>query len=436
VCVVGLWHLGLVTSAALADCGFRVCGFDRDSQRVANVTGGVLPLAEPGLDELIDRSCLSGCLRFSDSPAEAMADADVIWIAIDTPVDDGDRADVDAVFEMVAGIFGSFPAGILVIISSQMPIGSTREIASQYLKATGDVDADFVCFPENLRLGMAIERFVLPDRIVLGADSARAMERATAFLACIEAPIIEMSTAGAEATKHAINSFLATSIAFANEIGQVCHLSGVDPREVEAGLKSDERIGRRAYVRAGEAFAGGTLGRDLRYLEDYRDDFDGGLPLLESVSRSNSHYKLWPVRVIQALEQRAVIAGGGAKIVILGLTYKSSTNTLRRSTAVEIGQALAARGHSVTGYSPVELAETHDQGFRVALGDVGAVLRGADVAIVMTDAPEVATLAATDFVTLMRTPIVVDYGGFASELAGNESQVMVIDSEIFRADKE
>jgi UDPglucose 6-dehydrogenase len=436
VCVVGLWHLGLVTSAALADAGLRVCALDIDVERVEEINRGILPVDEPGLASLIDSSRAAGFLRFSDDPVDACSDSDVIWIAIDTPVDENDHADSDAVFQQVNRVLRTARRGALVIVSAQLPIGSTRLLRELYRAETNDEDADFVCIPENLRLGMAIKRFVSPDRVVVGADTARALERARIFLECIDAPIVEMSTAGAEATKHAINAFLATSIAFANEIGLVCRLNAIDPREVEAGLKSDERIGSRAYVRAGEGFAGGTLGRDLRYLELYEAHLAGGLPLLSSVEVSNTRYLHWPLRAIESLERGDYFPGDAPEIAILGLTYKSTTNTLRRSTAVAIGQTLVSNGRVTRGYSHVDLAENHELGFPVVVGDVSAVLRGADVAVVMSDAPQIANLTADDFIGLMRTPIVIDFGGFVPDAVVEDRRVQVIQSEVLSAIRE
>jgi len=381
---------------------------------------------------MISRGVSSGLLSFSDDPVVALGGADVIWVAIDTPVDDSDVADAESVLTSLQELFSFMSPSPLVIVSSQLPIGSTRKLAAAYLQTTGDSQADFVCVPENLRLGLAIERFLKPDRVVVGADSERSEQRALRFLSHIDAPIVTMSTVAAEATKHAINSFLATSVAFANEIGLVCRLNGVDPREVEEGLKTDERIGRRAYVRAGEGFAGGTLGRDIRYLGMYGDQLDGGLPLLAAVRESNSHYLRWPLRALVHLNESGMIDFESASIVILGLTYKSSTNTLRRSSSVEFGRELVARGVSVRGYTPTALAEEDDLGFDLVIGGVDEALRGADVAIVMTDVVDVTSLCAGDYVSLMRTPIVIDYGRFVSDDVRRDGRITVIDSEIIQ----
>ena len=248
VCVQGLWHLGTVTAACLASLGNKVSGLDFDTRVIERLTLGVPPLFEPGLEDLVKQGMAVGRLCFAAQPEEAVKDIEVLWVAYDTPVDDDDNADVDYVVAQIEKTFPHLPEGVTVLISSQMPVGSVgrlEAIAKDRFPAKG---IGFACSPENLRLGKAVEVFLKPDRIVVGVRSARDRERLDRLLRPITGRIEWMSVESAEMTKHAINAFLATSIAFANEIASICELVGADAKEVERGLKSESRIGPKAYL--------------------------------------------------------------------------------------------------------------------------------------------------------------------------------------------
>ena len=256
ISVVGLWHLGTVTAACLASVGQQVIGFDFDKNVIAALQSGQPPIFEPGLEALVSAGLQSGHLRFSSDP-EVVSSAEVVWISYDTPVDDDDRADTEFVMDRVRQLFPHFRAGMVVLISSQLPVGSTRRLAREYAVAFPDQPLTFACSPENLRLGKAIEVFLHPDRVVIGIDAQADRGQLTAMLASITDRIEWMDIESAEMTKHAINAFLALSVTFANEIARLCELVGADAKAVERGLKSEARIGPKAYLGPGAAFAGG-----------------------------------------------------------------------------------------------------------------------------------------------------------------------------------
>ena len=244
VCVAGLWHLGSVTAACLADSGCDVTGLDEAGETVEALNRGQAPLYEPGLDELIRKGIEAGLLRFTTNAGEAVKSASVLWIAFDTPVSEDDRADVNHVVSRVEKLFPLLEPGTLVVVSSQLPVGSVAALE----RRCGRQDISFAALPENLRLGKAIEVFSKPDRVVAGVrgDSDRA--RIATLLAPLTDRIEWMSVESAEMTKHAINAFLATSVVFINEIATICEEVGADAKEVECGLKSESRIGPRAYL--------------------------------------------------------------------------------------------------------------------------------------------------------------------------------------------
>ncbi len=348
VCVQGLWHLGSVSAACLASLGHDVIGLDADAQIIGRLSQGKAPLLEPGLDDLIQTGIASGKLTFSSTTRLALEGAEVLWVAFDTPVDDEDHADVDFVQSQIQAALPFLADGAVVLVSSQMPVGSVRKLeAFMQLNLPGK-NVSFACSPENLRLGKALEVFLNPDRIVVGVrdDHARAvLER---LLSSITDNLEWMSVESAEMTKHAINAFLAVSVTFANEIAAICELVGADAKEIERGLKTETRIGPKAYLSPGGPFAGGTLARDIAFLGIESQSHNLATPLLSAVRPSNDQHKHWVRRKLQ--QQFGTLAG--VSIAIWGLTYKPGTDTLRRSLAVELCDWLLIQGAQVRVYDP------------------------------------------------------------------------------------
>ena len=407
VVVHGLWHLGSVVAACLARAGHQVIGIDRDAAVIAALRGGTPPVAEPGLGELLREHAAR--LEFTTDPAAA-ARADVAWIAYDTPVDADDRADVELVVGEVARLLPHLRDGAVVIVSSQLPVGSVAR-----LEAIRPGLA-FACSPENLRLGKAIAVFCDPDRVVVGVrdDAARAV--IAELLAPITTRIEWMSVESAEMTKHAINAFLALSVTFANELAAVCERVGADAKQVERGLKTESRIGPKAYLAPGGAFAGGTLARDVAFLTELGARHQLALPLLSGVRPSNEAHKRWALR---RLEDR-LGSLAGATIAVWGLTYKPGTDTLRRSAAVELCRDLAAAGASVVAWDPAVRALPAELAASIALaGDAGGALRGASALVIATEWPELAGVELAGPLATMQRRLVIDANRFlAKRFAG------------------
>lgn len=348
ICVQGLWHLGSVTAACLASVGHDVVGLDSDANVINNLAEGKAPLFEPGLDELIKTGIANGKLGFSVSHLQALEDADVLWVAFDTPVDDEDQADVAFVQNQVQIALSYLPKGAVVLVSSQMPVGSIQKLEEFTRKSLSEMDLTFACLPENLRLGSALEVFLNPDRVVVGVRDENTRKNLEKLLLPISDKLVWISVESAEMTKHAINAFLAVSITFANEIAAICELVGADAKEVERGLKTEARIGPKAYLSPGGAFAGGTLARDIAFLGNKSKLHDIATPLLSAVRPSNDQHKHWVRRKLQ--QQFPSLSG--LSVAIWGLTYKPGTDTLRRSLAVELCDWLLIQGVQVRVYDP------------------------------------------------------------------------------------
>jgi UDPglucose 6-dehydrogenase len=419
IAVAGLWHLGSVTAACLAQAGHDVIGYDADHATIQSLNQNKAPVFEPGLDELIASVQAAGKLSFS-SECQALKQADIVWVTFDTPVDDNDIADVAAVTGKVEEFFPYLKNNTLILISSQLPVGTTHKLMIQCTASYPEKNITFAVSPENLRLGKAIQVFTQPDRVVVGVQSEQDKQRVAALLKPITDNIIWMSIESAEMTKHALNAFLATSVVFINELATLCERVGADARDVERGLKSEERIGPKAYLRPGGAIAGGTLARDVNFLVQIGEQQDVNTPLFSSLLQSNQHHKQWSCqRVLNVLKDLR-----NKTITTLGLTYKAGTDTLRRSTAVETCKWLHEQGARVIAFDPAVRVLPEDlRGVIDLKASLEEALQASDGVVIATEWPEFSALSADKVVNHMREARVFDASGFLIKTLGNDQRI-------------
>jgi len=417
ICVLGLWHLGTVTAACLASAGHSVTGLDFDSENIARLNEGIPPVSEPGLENLLQNSLKEGKLSFTSDIQQAVNAIDVLWVAYDTPVGPGDRADAGFVFERIERVLPHLHSHVLVLISSQLPAGSTRLLEAKYKALGGSAAITFACSPENLRLGKAISAFTQPERVVVGIRNESDRVLLERLFSAFTAHIEWMSVESAEMTKHALNAFLAASVTFINEIAVLCEQNGADAKEVERGLKSEARIGPKAYLSPGAAFAGGTLARDVSFLVAIGEQRGVSTHLLRAVRASNDEHRQWARRKI------ASVLGGlsGRTVAVWGLTYKPGTDTLRRSSSVELCEWLFDSGARVQAHDPAIKALPVESAARIALSQSPLeALKGASALVVATEWPEYAAIGAAAIVSAMSVPVVLDAGRFlAGQLERN-----------------
>jgi UDPglucose 6-dehydrogenase len=419
VVVYGLWHLGCVTAACLAEAGYHVVGLDPDEPVVRDLRAGRPPLHEPGLADLLAAGTAAGRLSFTTSAAEALADADVLWVAFDTPVNEEDEADVGFVRQRLEAVASSLRPGTLVLISSQVPVGFTGRLEADW-RGRG---LHYAYSPENLRLGKALDTFRGPERVIVGVRDAADRPWLAALFAPFCGRVEWMSVESAEMTKHALNAFLATSVTFINEVARLCEAVGADAKEVERGLKSEARVGPRAYLSPGAAFAGGTLARDVRFLVNFGDRHEVPTPLFRGVQASNRQHQGWARDKVLAL----LGADPGGVVAVLGLTYKPGTSTLRRSASVELCRDLYQAGARVRAHDPAVAALPEElQGALSLCATPQDALRGADVAVVATAWPDYQALRADEVVALMRKPQVIDQARFLAVALGDEPRVTYV----------
>lgn len=425
IAVYGLWHLGCVTAGCIAAAGHHVVGLDPDVATVTALQDGQPPLFEPGLAELIVAEQAAGRLIFTSDPAAALEGVDVLWVTFDTPVNERDEADVAAVRNALEAIADFIPRGTLVLVSSQVPVGFTRSLRRDWLAR----DLRYAYSPENLRLGKALGAFRTPERVIVGVDTREDEAVLAALFAPFSSRIEWMSIESAEMTKHALNAFLATSVAFINELARLCEIAGADAKEVERGLKSDGRIGQRAYLAPGAAFAGGTLARDLNFLVAFGERNATDTPLLRGVLASNRGHASWMHDKIRHFTEKLPTP----VVAVLGLTYKPGTNTLRRSASLELCSWLYANGMRVQAHDPVvnDLPEPWRDTITLC-STIDEALTGADVAVLATEWPEYRALRTDDFREKMRQPIIIDQNGYlADHLAGVQTLTYVAIGRVF-----
>jgi UDPglucose 6-dehydrogenase len=414
VCVAGLWHLGVVTAACVAAAGHRVVAYDDDPAVVEGLRRGVLPVDEPGLAELVHQGLQGGSLELTDERDRALEGAEVVWIAYDTPVDADDRADVDFVVTRARALVAGADPAAVILVSSQLPVGSTRT-----LEDPGGTVRTVAYSPENLRLGDAITAFTHPERIVVGVRTGADRSRLEELLGAFSDRIEWMGVESAELVKHGVNAFLALSITFANELAGIAEAVGADAPDVERGLKSEARIGRRAYLRPGGAFSGGTLARDIEYLTQIGERDGVPTRLLGAVRASNEEHKRWAQRRLSSLLADTEERLDGTVIGVWGLVYKQGTDTLRRSASVELCRHLARAGAVVKAHDPAISTVPDDlSGVFTLCASPLAAAEEASAVVVQTDWPLYREVDAGRLLATMRSPIVVDPNGFLLETLG------------------
>jgi UDPglucose 6-dehydrogenase len=308
------------------------------------------------------------------------------------------------------------PQDSLVVVSSQLPVGSIATLEERCAVRRGDAGLRFACVPENLRLGRAIESFRARDRIVAGVRNERDRAELAELLAPLTHEIQWMRVESAEMTKHALNGFLATSVAFINEIAEICESVGADAEEVSRGLKSEQRIGPRAYLGPGDAFAGGTLARDIGFLRGLAKR--RGLPahVFAGVADGNTAHKDWTRRkLLELLAAESPPESGalrGRRIAVWGLTYKPGTDTLRRSSAVELCRWLASVGAKVSAHDPAVSALPADLAGVIELfASPLRALADADALVVCTAWPDYLEVPVADLLDALSTGLVIDPAG-------------------------
>ena len=386
IVMIGTGYVGLVSGACFSDFGHHVCCVDKDAGKVEALRQGKIPIFEPGLDELVARNVAADRLTFTLDLAEALPQADAVFIAVGTPSRRGDgHADLSYVHAAAKEMAPYLQPGAVVVTKSTVPVGTGDEVERIIRKARPDLEFSVASNPEFLREGAAIEDFKRPDRVVIGVDD----EHAAAVLQEIyrpllgnETPLLAMARRAAELTKYAANAFLATKIGFINEIADLCEKVGADVQDVARGIGLDKRIGAR-FLQPGPGYGGSCFPKDTLALLKTGQDFEAPLRIVESVVASNdSRKRSMGRKVIHALGGD----GHGKTVALLGLTFKANTDDMRDSPAISIVRALQDAGADVRAYDPEGMEQA-----RLVLEDVTycsdpyEAMDGADAAVIVTE---------------------------------------------------
>ncbi len=378
VAMIGTGYVGLVSGTCFADFGHVVTCIDKDAAKIARLQQGVMPIFEPGLDLLVAQNVAAGRLSFSEDAAQAVREADAVFIAVGTPSRRGDgHADLSYVYAAAEEIAGLIEGFTVIVTKSTVPVGTGDEVEAIIRRVRPDADFAVVSNPEFLREGAAIADFKRPDRVVVGTGDARAREVMTELyrpLNLNESPLLFTARRTSELIKYAANAFLALKITYINELADLCEVVGADVQHVARGIGLDNRIGSK-FLHAGPGYGGSCFPKDTLAL--VRTAADAGAPvrLVEATVAVNDARKR---RMADKVEQ-AVGDLAGKTIGVLGMTFKPNTDDMRDAPSLEIIPALQARGARVQAFDPEGMAEARqllrDVDFRAGPYDVA---EGAD----------------------------------------------------------
>lgn len=409
ITMVGAGYVGLVSGACFSEFGHDVICVDKDSQKIARLNAGDIPIFEPGLDVLVRKNTKAGRLSFQEDLKSAVADADAVFIGVGTPSRRGDgQADLTFVFQAAREIADAINNYTVVVNKSTVPVGTGRKVAEILKEVCPKGNFDVVSNPEFLREGAAIEDFMRPDRVVVGAEteeSQKVMEAIYRPLSLIQTPILFTSIESAELTKYAGNAFLATKITFINEMADLCEKVGADVHDVAKGIGLDGRIGRK-FLHAGPGFGGSCFPKDTRALYQTSLQVDAPVRIVEAVIDINEKRKL-------KMAEKVISACDGSvqdkKIAVLGLTFKPNTDDMRESPSLDIIPALTKAGANIWAYDPEGMKEA-----KAHLPDINYCqnsyepLEQADALVIITEWNEFRALDFDRMKSLMKTPVVVD----------------------------
>jgi UDPglucose 6-dehydrogenase len=408
ISVVGTGYVGLVVGACLAETGNQVIGADVDAAKVAGLHKNVLPIYEPGLDRLVERNQAAGRLTFTTDVPAAIAASEVVFIAVGTPPDEDGSADLRHVLAVAETIGKHMEREMVVITKSTVPVGTARKVA-ECLGRHARFPFHVVSNPEFLKEGAAVDDFMKPDRVVLGAESDHArsvMAELYAPFVRTGRPIIFMDIASAEMTKYAANAMLATRISFMNEIANLCERAGANVDFVRKGIGSDERIGS-AFLFPGPGYGGSCFPKDVKALVRTARDHGTCLRILESVESVNDDQKH---RLFQKLHGAFDGKLQGVRVAVWGLAFKPNTDDMREAPALTLIEDLLQAGATVAAHDPVAMEEAKRRlDGRITFADSSyEALDGADALAVVTDWNEYRHPDFKRIKSALKRPVIVD----------------------------
>lgn len=413
IAIVGTGYVGLVTGTCFAEMGVEVFCVDIDRQKIENLRNGVVPIYEPGLEEMVIRNYEVGRLHFTTELTEVLDQVEIVFSAVGTPPDEDGSADLKYVLDVARTIGRAMNKYLLVVTKSTVPVGTARRIrqtiADELDRRGVTIDFDIASNPEFLKEGAAVKDFMHPDRIVVGVESDRArrlMEKLYHPFMLNNFRIIYMDIPSAEMTKYAANAMLATRISFMNDMANLCEIIGADVNMVRKGIGSDTRIGS-SFLYAGCGYGGSCFPKDVKALISTASDHGYPMRILQAVEDVNEEQKTLLFRKLSAH------FGGdlqGRKVAMWGLAFKPETDDMREAPSLVLIDRLLEAGCQITAYDPVAMPEARRRiGDRIAYAkNIYETVEGADVLMVVTEWKEFRLPAWARIRSLMKTPLILD----------------------------
>jgi UDPglucose 6-dehydrogenase len=409
ICMIGAGYVGLVSAACFSEFGWTVTCVDTDEAKLADLKAGKSPIYEPGLDDLLERNIRARRIIFTGDLGPAVAEADVVFLAVGTPMRRGDgHADLSYVFQAVENLAPHLTGFTVITTKSTVPVGTSREIEVRLREFAPKADYAVCSNPEFLREGSAIQDFTHPDRILVGTDDPRAkvvMERLYKPLSIRKAPLMFVSRESAELAKYAANAFLALKISFINEVADLCEQVGADVQEVASAIGKDRRIGDK-FLHPGPGYGGSCFPKDVSALIRTGRDHKAVLSIIEQVERVNTERKIAMAARIEAALGGVV---RGKTVGILGVTFKPNTDDMRDAPALVIVPMLQERGATIRAYDPQ--GEKHGAPLLPGVAwctDALDVAKGCDVLVIVTEWNEFRALDLTAAKAVMTGAAIVD----------------------------
>ncbi len=409
IAMIGTGYVGLVSGACFSEFGVDVVCVDKDQGKIDRLGEGIMPIFEPGLDDLVANNVKAGRLSFTTDLKQAVSRADVVFICVGTPTQPGGgHADLSYVYGAAREVAAALDGYSVIVNKSTVPVGTGEEVFKVIVEACPDADFDVVSNPEFLREGSAINDFMRPDRVVIGTDVERArdvMRKLYRPLYLIETPILFTQRQTAELIKYAANTFLATKITFINEISDLCEKVGADVQDVAKGIGLDGRIGSK-FLHSGPGYGGSCFPKDTLALVHTARDVGAPLRIVEAVVAVNDQRKKQMAeRVIAACDGSLA----GKTVAVLGVTFKPNTDDMRDSPSLDIIPAMQKAGAKIRAFDPEGMDEARELLDDVQWCDEAyATMKGADALVIITEWNAFRGLDFERIKSLLNKPVMVD----------------------------
>jgi len=409
ITILGTGYVGLVSGTCFSEFGFDVCCVDKDKDKINNLKNDIIPIYEPGLQNLVKKNKNSGRLSFSNDIDQNIKKADIVFIAVGTPSRRGDgHADLTYVYEAAEKIAKNLDGYTVIVNKSTVPVGTGAEVKNIIKKINPDALFDVVSNPEFLREGNAIEDFMRPDRVVVGIETEKAKQLMTIIykpLYLIETPILFTDLNTAELIKYSANAFLAVKISYINQMSDLCEKVGADVHDVAKGIGLDKRIGSK-FLHPGPGYGGSCFPKDTIALVQTAKEYDSNLSIVETVVQYNKQRKSdMADKIIEAFNNNCQ----NKKISILGLSFKPETDDMRDSPSLDIIPILKEKGFDISVFDPVAMDEAKKILKNIEFSNnIEECLQDSDGLVILTEWNEFRGLSATRLKKVMKGNILID----------------------------